>query len=84
MENKDGGGKCNQSDDNGSCVATSDSGSKLECSTEVIKDDDFNRELESDIPCPQKRRKTAENYDPGETESEGHKSSLTLVITFYD
>lgn len=74
MENKDGDDKCHQSDDidNGSCEIILDSGSKLESSAEVINDDELNKELESDTPCPQKRRKTEENCDSKETENEGH------------
>ncbi|XP_061368368.1 tRNA-dihydrouridine(47) synthase [NAD(P)(+)]-like [Gastrolobium bilobum] len=74
LENKDGGNtvsnKSDHSEDNGSCVVTSDSGSKLECSAEVIKDDESDGKCESNALCPQKRRKTAENYGSGETENE--------------
>ncbi|XP_027190841.1 tRNA-dihydrouridine(47) synthase [NAD(P)(+)]-like isoform X2 [Cicer arietinum] len=63
LENKDDDDKCHQSDDDGSCGVPPESGSKLECSEEVIKDDDNNGELESDVLCPQKRRKTAESGD---------------------
>lgn len=79
MENKDGDDagsiKCDHhSDDSGSCVVTSDSGSKLECSAEVIKDDDndIDGKSVSDVLCPQKRRKTEENDGPNEAENEGH------------
>ncbi|KAJ1386326.1 Zinc finger, CCCH-type [Sesbania bispinosa] len=75
LEDKDGGGtgsnKCDQTDDNASCVVMPDSGSKLECSAEVIKDDDFDGKSEPDVLCPQKRRKTEENDGPEETDNEG-------------
>lgn len=77
FENKNGGNtgpnKCDQSDDSGSCVVTSDSGSKLECPAEVMKDDDndIDKKSDSDVLCPQKRRKTEENNGPKEAENEG-------------
>ncbi|KAK7409786.1 hypothetical protein VNO78_00101 [Psophocarpus tetragonolobus] len=77
LENKDGdntgSNKCDHSDDSGSCVVTSDSGSKLECPAEVMIDDDndIDEKSESDVLCPQKRRKTAESCDPKEAENEG-------------
>lgn len=71
LENKDDGDKHHQSDDDGSCEVPADSDSKLERFVEVIKDDDgIKRELEPDIPCPQKKRKTAENCEDEETENE--------------
>ncbi|RDX71542.1 tRNA-dihydrouridine(47) synthase [NAD(P)(+)]-like protein, partial [Mucuna pruriens] len=85
MENKDGGdtgsNKCDHSDDSGSCVVTSDSGSKLECPAEVMNDDDndIDGNSESDVLCPQKRRKTAENDGPKEAENEGVSVTEQIV-----
>jgi hypothetical protein len=89
LENKDDGDKRHQSDDDGSCGVPADSDSKLERSVDVIKDDDgIKRELEPDIPCPQKKRKTAENCEDEETENEGHKiifyfSAYSLWLIFF-
>ena len=81
LENKDGdntaSNKCDRSEDNGSCEVTSDTGSKLE---ETIKDEDDDRKFDSDELCPQKRRKTAENYDPAESENKGHSSIFSFII----
>ncbi|WJX42486.1 tRNA-dihydrouridine(47) synthase [NAD(P)(+)] [Trifolium repens] len=71
LENNDGVDKCHLSDDDGSCGVDADPGSKLECSAEVKKDDGITRELESDIICPLKRRKTEENCEDVGTENEG-------------
>lgn len=80
LENKDGVDKCHQSDDDDSFGVIVDSDSKLECSVEVLKDDDgINRELESDVLCPLKRRKTAEDCAGEETKTEGYKIIFYLI-----
>ncbi|XP_058785073.1 tRNA-dihydrouridine(47) synthase [NAD(P)(+)]-like [Vicia villosa] len=72
LENKDGVDKCHQSDDDDSFGVIVDSDSKLEGSVEVLKDADvINREIESDVHCPLKRRKTAEDCGVEETKTEG-------------
>jgi hypothetical protein len=80
LENNDGVDKCHLSDDDGSCGVDADPGSKLECSAEVKKDDGITRELESDIICPLKRRKTEENCEDVGTENEG----LKVIFYFSD
>ncbi|KAK7351897.1 hypothetical protein VNO77_11657 [Canavalia gladiata] len=83
LENKDTGNtglnKCNHSDDSGACVVMSDLGSKLDCSTEIVNDDDIDGKSESDVLCPQKRRKTAEHDCPKEAENEGVSVTEQIV-----
>ncbi|RZC14382.1 tRNA-dihydrouridine(47) synthase [NAD(P)(+)]-like isoform C [Glycine soja] len=85
LENKDegdtGSNKCDHSDYSGSCVVTSDSCCKLECPEEVMKDDDndIDGKSESDVLCPQKRRKIAENCGPMDAENEGVSVTEQIV-----
>lgn len=76
MEDKEGGNtesnNCDHPDDNGSCEVTNDSGSKLESSAEVTKDDGMDGKFESELLCPQKRRKVEENSGLDGVENEGH------------
>ncbi|KAI4297701.1 hypothetical protein L6164_037578 [Bauhinia variegata] len=65
FEDKEG----DNADDKGSCEVNCESGSKFKCSLDNLKEDDVNIKVEPDIICPQKRRKTGENYAPGEAEN---------------
>ncbi|XP_054788015.1 tRNA-dihydrouridine(47) synthase [NAD(P)(+)]-like [Prosopis cineraria] len=75
LEDKDGGSvdsnNCHHADNNGSCEVTNDLGSNLESSTEDTKVDGIDGNFDSDLLCPQKRRKTEENSGLDVSENEG-------------
>ena len=63
---------CHNSDNNGSSEVTADLDPNLESSAEDIKVDGIDGNLDSDSPCPQKRRKTEEISGLDVAENEGN------------